>query len=85
MGAPRRDVRGVGAVSSDPECGVCGELRSAHVPTKNGPLTHPREARGEGTYVLVSPGYTMSGCMGTFPGGDDIDIPPSYKFVAKDE
>jgi hypothetical protein len=38
-------------------------------------------ARREGVYVLVHPGYTMSGALGTFPGGDDIDIPPTYKFV----
>lgn len=38
----------------DPKCNVCGEPKSAHVPTDKGPFTHPREARGEGTYELVS-------------------------------
>ncbi len=70
-------------MTDDPICGVCCEPRSAHVSTVDGPLTHPREARGEGTYEMVSPGYTMSGAMGTFPGGDDIDMPPTYKFVPK--
>ena len=39
---------------SDPICKVCGEPRSAHVATDQGPLTHPREASGEGTYEFVS-------------------------------
>jgi diadenosine tetraphosphate (Ap4A) HIT family hydrolase len=64
----------------DPTCNICSELRSTHVDTKDGPLTCPRLARGEGVYVLVRPGYTMSGCMGTSPGGDDIDMPPVYRF-----
>lgn len=38
----------------DEKCNVCGEPRSAHVKTEKGPLTHPREARGEGTYQFVS-------------------------------
>lgn len=67
--------------ADDPVCGICSEPRSVHVPTTSGPLTHPREARGEGEYVLVRRPYTMSGCMGAFPGGDDIDMPPVYKFV----
>lgn len=73
--------------SFDPVCGVCSERRSVHVPTDDGPLTCPRVARGEGYFVLERPGYTMSGAMGTFPGGDDIEVPPVYKFVpyAKDE
>lgn len=64
----------------DPTCAICGERRSAHVSTSRGPLTHPREARGEGTYVLESPGYTMSGAMGGGPGPDDVDIAPRYGF-----
>lgn len=67
-------------VVEDPICGICGEPLSLHVPTESGPHTHPREARGEGVYVLVSRGYTMSGCMGGFPGDPDIEIGPSYKF-----
>jgi diadenosine tetraphosphate (Ap4A) HIT family hydrolase len=66
--------------NDDPICGVCGEARSLHVETADGPFTHPREARGEGTYTLVSPGYTMSGAMGSFPHNDDIDMPPTYRF-----
>lgn len=68
-------------MSDDPICGICNERRSAHIPTEDGPLTCPRLARGEGVYELVRPGYTMSGAMGGFPGGDDIDVPPLYKFV----
>lgn len=73
-------------MTDDPVCGICGERRSAHVPTADGPLTHPREARGEGTYVQTSPGWTMSGAMGSTALGwmDDIEIPPSYKFVPKE-
>lgn len=66
--------------AKDPKCGICCEPRSAHVPTDDGPLTCPRLARGEGEYVLVHPAYTMSGCMGSFPGGDDIEMPASYRF-----
>jgi hypothetical protein len=33
-------------------CTVCGEPRHAHVATDKGPLTHPREARGEGIYEV---------------------------------
>lgn len=66
--------------NDDPICGICDEPRSAHVATDIGPLTHPREARGEGRYVLIRAGYTMSGAMGGFPGGDDIDMPPVYRF-----
>lgn len=36
----------------DERCVVCGEPRSVHVPTEKGPLTHPREARGEGYYKV---------------------------------
>lgn len=66
-------------MTDDPICGVCGERRSAHVLTDTGPLTHPREARGEGTYEMVSPGYTM----GMGPCKDDVEMPPTYKFVPK--
>ena len=71
----------------DPICHICNEPRSAHVPTTDGPLTCSRIARGEGTYVMVRRGYTMSGAMGSiyFGIGDDIDVPPVYKFVPKPE
>lgn len=41
-------------MNGDEICGVCGEPRSAHVPTKAGPETHPAEARGEGRYLFVA-------------------------------
>jgi len=62
----------------DPICSTCGERKSAHIATEKGPLTHPREARGEGTYVLVRGAYTS----GAFrPGDADYEVPPLYKFV----
>ena len=64
----------------DPQCVVCCEPRSAHVSTEDGPLTCPRLARGEGRYVLVSPGYTLSGCMGRGPGEPDEYVNPVYRF-----
>lgn len=63
---------------ADERCGICGESKSAHVATDKGPLTHPREARGEGEYVLVRPAH-IEGAF--FPGDDDIDVPPLWKFV----
>jgi hypothetical protein len=65
-------------MSDDPKCNVCGEPKSAHVSTAQGPYTHPREARGEGTYEQVSPGGTQGAYL---PGGDDYEIPPTYKFA----
>lgn len=66
--------------ATDERCGICGEPRSAHVATDKGPLTHPREARGEGEYELVRPASTH----GAFwPGDDDIELPPVWKFVPK--
>lgn len=62
--------------SDDPRCGVCGEPRSAHVATDAGPLTHPREARGEGKYVLVREAYTTS----DFLLGNEVYVPPLYRF-----
>lgn len=67
-------------MSDDPICVVCQERRSAHVPTEDGPLTCPRLARKEGRYVLVSPGYIMSGCMGSGPGAPDEYVNPTYRF-----
>jgi hypothetical protein len=65
----------------DPTCEICGEPRSAHVPTERGPLTHPREARGEGIYEQVYAGYTM----GLGPGEDDIDVSPAWRFKPREE
>lgn len=61
---------------SDPNeiCGICGEPRKAHLPPGE---THPREARGEGRYEMVSPGFIQGG--GAW--NDDMDIGPSYRFV----
>lgn len=64
----------------DPTCTICCEARSAHVPTDDGPLTCPRLARKEGRYMLVSPGYTLSGCMGGAPGSPDEYVNPIYRF-----
>jgi hypothetical protein len=62
---------------SDPICSTCGEPKSKHVATAKGPYTHPREARGEGTYVIVRQGYTM----GAFsPGDDPMEMPARYEF-----
>ena len=70
-----------GAVTEEDEiCSICHEPKSAHVLTDEGPFTHPREARGEGEYVLVYPAHTE----GTFfPGYDDREVPAVWKFVAK--
>ena len=58
------DLRAEAAMSDDPVCEVCGERKSAHVPTDEGPLTHPREARGEGTYEMRShwEGFDFNRC-----------------------
>jgi hypothetical protein len=58
----------------DPVCSACGERKSAHVATGKGPFTHPREARGEGTYVRH---------VGTIGGGVERDDYPfeSWEFV----
>lgn len=62
-------------------CAICGEPREAHVATADGPLTHPREARGEGRYVLVRPAYTQ----GNGPWADDEEVPAVYKFEPAQE
>lgn len=64
---------------ADPSCTICGEPRSAHIATEKGPLTHPREARGEGTYELEA-----CGTIGTGPWHDDIEW-ARYKFVPTEE
>ncbi len=61
----------------DPICTTCDEPKSAHVATAKGPFTHPREARGEGTYVQVAGGVTLGAMT---PGHDDLYIPPRYEF-----
>ncbi len=63
--------------NDDPICGICHEPKSLHVKTDAGPFTHPREARGEGTNVLVR-GPTTLGRLS--PADDDIHCPPVYKF-----
>lgn len=42
-------------------CRICGEKRSAHLPPGE---THPREARGEGHYEMVSywEGFDFNRC-----------------------
>jgi hypothetical protein len=42
------------ANSDDPKCSICSERCGAHSATADGPLTHPCETRGEGSYVFVS-------------------------------
>lgn len=63
----------------DPVCDVCGERKSAHVATDQGPHTHPREASGEGHYEQISPG----GIHGGFFPGEEYEVPPRYRFVPK--
>ena len=65
---------------TDPICSICGEPRSLHVKTDKGPFTHPREARGEGEFVMVSPGHIQGG--GSWY--DDTEMPPTYRFVPKE-
>jgi len=51
-------------------CKICGEPKSEHVATESGPLTHPREARGEGQYRLLRFGITGE----SWPGrGDEFE------------
>ena len=57
-------------------CLVCGETRSAHVPTEKGPLTHPREARGEGEYIEASPAKSHPG----YWPGEEFEVPARYVF-----
>lgn len=64
-------------MSDDPVCTICGERKSLHVKTDKGPFTHPREARGEGTYVQVSPPHLQGGFM----PGEDYEMPAVWKFV----
>lgn len=67
---------------TDEICNICGEPKSAHVPTDKGPLTHPREARGEGEYVQVSPGHIE----GSFwPDQDETHTPAAWMFVPSHE
>jgi hypothetical protein len=49
---------------TDPICKICNEPRSKHVQTEEGTLTHPREALGEGKYVLASVGTLGGGVAG---------------------
>lgn len=61
----------------DPQCEVCRFKLSEHVPTSAGPRTCPREASGEGRYVIHRSGYTMPG---SFLGDDDVEVAPVYRF-----
>jgi hypothetical protein len=54
-------------MNDDPTCRICGARKSLHVATDKGPFTHPREASGEGVYVLVG-----SGTLGFGPMHDDM-------------
>ena len=66
---------------SDPICRICGEPKSAHVATDAGPFTHPREARGEGHYKLVSRG-TLGGGLSLYDGALHDDMPfERWEFV----
>jgi hypothetical protein len=69
--------RGPYWVPEDPACSICGELKSKHVSTEKGPLTHPREARGEGTYKMVKPEHIQGG----FWPGEEYEWPAQYEFV----
>lgn len=60
----------------DPTCYICGFKLSEHVATLAGPSTCPREASGEGRYVLVRPAYIRGGF---FPGEEE-EMPPVYRF-----
>lgn len=64
---------------SDPICGICKEPKSLHIATETGPLTHPREARGEGKYMLKRQAH-IAGRMS--PGDDELEIPAVWEFVA---
>ena len=69
---------------SEEVCVVCGEPRSAHVATVLGPLTHPREARGEGCYRRIGGGSYSAGLnCSRCPGGicDGHAIEPTWEFV----
>jgi hypothetical protein len=59
----------------DPTCNICGEPKSAHIATSEGPFTHPREARGEGKYVLAR-SWTQGGF---FPGEESSH--ERYEFI----
>lgn len=50
-------------MSDDDICRICNEPRCKHIETARGPLTHPREASGEGRFVLVASGTDGGGVM----------------------
>jgi hypothetical protein len=54
-------------ISTDPKCRICGARQSEHVVTAKSQFTHPREARGEGVYVLKGAGTFHLG-----PGQPDV-------------
>lgn len=78
-------------MADDPNeiCRVCGEPRSAHVPTEKGQLTHPREARGEGEYRQTGGSFGTQGfglncseCGGACSMDHAYDT-RTFKFVPK--
>jgi hypothetical protein len=71
----------------DEICNICREPKSKHVATKDGPFTHPRQARGEGVYILEdfgSTGYGMNCDLCRGPCGMDHHW-ERYKFVTHEE
>jgi hypothetical protein len=58
-------------------CRICNEPLSAHVATEAGPFTHPREARGEGRYVLEAAGTAAESSPGA---GDELEW-ERWKFI----
>lgn len=60
---------------ADETCRICGARRSEHVATDKGPFTHPREAAGEGSYVMTRFGWMPDGPLG-------VDVPwEAWEFV----
>lgn len=47
---------------NDPKCAACGESRSAHVVTTQGPFTCRRVAQGEGLYEYTGTWSAGLGC-----------------------
>lgn len=67
-------------------CRICGEPESAHVPTGDGPLTHPKQAAGLGIYRLVNRGTSYHGlaCLDCSGGPCDGHPWETWEFVPKD-
>lgn len=70
-------------MTDDPKCAACGEPRSAHVVTTQGPFTCRRVAQGEGLYEYTgtwSAGLNCSSCHGGICDGHEM-----YRFATVDE